>query len=216
MRGDTSRLDNFTDAAFAFALSLLVIGGGDLPSTGEELRSALADLPIFAIGFALLGMFWYGHVRWRNYRGPGGSLSVVLTFTLVFILLIYIRPLQAMAASFATFLGGSGTRFRGDLGEMFTIYGAGFSAMCLVMALLFWEAHHHARDEGARAGTKGETIIWLIMAGTGLVSVLLSQSRATAPLAPFVYATLPISIPLFSLRYRWAGRQARELGAEAT
>lgn len=210
MRGDTSRLDNFTDAAFAFALSLLVIGGSELPTTSEQLRSAMADLPLFAIGFALLGMFWHGHVRWRSYRGPCGGISVVLTFTLIFILLIYVRPLQAMAASFATFLGGSGTRFTGDLAEMFAIYGAGFAAMSLVMALLFWEAHRQVAEEEARAGTKGEVYLWLIKAATGLVSVLLSLNRSTAFYGPWAYATLPITIPLFTMTYRWRGKSGRE------
>jgi uncharacterized membrane protein len=211
MTTSTGRLDNFTDSAFAFALSLLVIGRGEIPTSDLELRAALADLPSFAIGFAILGMFWYGHVRWRAYRGEGGPLSVLLTFALVFLVLVYVQPLQAMSASFSTYLGGSGTRFEGDLTTMFAIYGAGFTGMAAVMAALFHDAGRQPdAGEQVRTGARGETIIWLILVATGLVSTLMSLVDATAPFGPFLYSTLPVTIGLFAWRYPWAGRPGPE------
>ena len=67
----TERLDNFTDAAFAFAISLLVIGGAGAPANFEALQAALGDVPAYAFGFAVIAMFWSGHVRWRALRGEG-------------------------------------------------------------------------------------------------------------------------------------------------
>lgn len=211
MNRAAGRLDNFTDAAFAFGLSLLVIGRGAIPTTDRELLSAMADLPAFAIGFAILGMFWHGHVRWRSYRGDGGFLSVALTFALVFLVLVYVQPLQAMSASLSTFLGGQGTRFRGDLATMFAIYGAGFSAMSGVMAALLWEAERQPETSDLiRTAARGEKFIWLILLATGLVSTLLSLNRSTAPLGPFVYPTLPLTVGLFVWRYSWEGRSRPE------
>ena len=46
----TERLDNFTDAAFAFAVSLLVIGGAQSPGDIDTLVAALGDIPAFAFG----------------------------------------------------------------------------------------------------------------------------------------------------------------------
>ncbi|HEY7809003.1 MAG TPA: hypothetical protein VIA98_01330 [Allosphingosinicella sp.] len=45
-----SRLDAFVDAAFAFALTLLVIGGGATPGTYGELERAVANPPAAAAG----------------------------------------------------------------------------------------------------------------------------------------------------------------------
>ena len=104
----TSRLDNFTDAAFAFAVTLLVIGGSEAPTSVAMLNAALAEVPAFAIGFAIIAMFWFAHVRWRHFRGEGDWLSAMLTVLLVFLVLIYIQPLRAMARSLSSFLGGSG------------------------------------------------------------------------------------------------------------
>lgn len=42
---DSQRLDAFTHAAFAFAVSLLVIGGARAPEDVETLLIALGDIP---------------------------------------------------------------------------------------------------------------------------------------------------------------------------
>jgi uncharacterized membrane protein len=217
MTTSAGRLDNFTDAAFAFALSLLVIGRGAIPKTDTELLTAMADLPAFAIGFAILGMFWHGHVRWRAYRREGGTLSVGLTFALVFLVLVYVQPLQAMSASLSTYLGGQGTRFRGDLATMFAIYGAGFSGMAAVMAALLHDAERQPEASAiVRHGARGEKIIWLILVATGLVSTLLSLNDSTAPFGPFAYPTLPLTVGVFAWRYRWRAHEAPEEEAQAT
>jgi hypothetical protein len=202
----TSRLDNFTDAAFAFALTLLVIGGSDPPTSTAMLAAAVAEVPAFAIGFAIIAMFWFAHVRWRTYRGDGDWLSALLSVLLVFLVLIYIQPLRAMARAFSTFLGGSGTPFAGDIGDLFFIYGAGFVAMAATMAGLFLEARRNPAFDGIhRAAVRGEVMIWLILIVTGLVSIVMTRFEAIEDFAPLVYATLPITIGLFTWRYRWEG-----------
>ena len=200
----TSRLDNFTDAAFAFAVTLLVIGGSDPPTSVAMLSAAVAEVPAFAIGFALIAMFWFAHVRWRRYRGDGNWLSSLLTVLLVFLVLIYVQPLRAMARSFSTFLGGSGTPFSGDVGDLFLIYGAGCVAMSATIWALFVEAgRSDALAPELRAPVRGESWIWLILTLTGLVSILLSLFEATEEIAPLAYSTLPVTIGLFVWRYRW-------------
>jgi uncharacterized membrane protein len=208
----SGRLDNFTDAAFAFALTLLVIGGSAAPTNYEMLADAVAEVPAFAIGFAIIAMFWISHVRWRSLRGDGDWLSVLLTVLLVFLVLIYVQPLRAMARSFSTFLGGSGTPFEGDVGDLFLIYGAGFVAMAAATAALFFEARRNpALDAEKRAVARGEGSIWLILVATGLVSIAMAAVEATENFAPLAYLTLPVSIGLFTWLYDWdAGKPAAE------
>jgi uncharacterized membrane protein len=206
----TSRLDAFTDAAFAFAVTLLVIGGSEPPTSVAMLMAAMAEVPAFAIGFAVIAMFWTAHVRWRHCRGDGGWLSILLTVLLIFLVLIYVQPLRAMARSLSTFLGGSGTPFQGSVGDLFFVYGLGFVAMAAIIGALFFEAQRSPEiDPEMRVSVRGETMIWVILVATGLVSILLTFFRATANFAPMVYATLPISIGLFTWRYDWGGRRSR-------
>jgi hypothetical protein len=193
----TNRLDHFTDAAFAFAVTLLVIGGSEAPTSYAMLSAAVAEVPAFAIGFAIIAMFWFAHVRWRAVRGEGDWLSALLTVLLVFLVLIYVQPLRAMARSFSSFLGGGGTPFAGDVGDLFLVCGAGFVAMAGATAALFREAR---RNQGPspnyRRAARGEMPIWPILTATGLVPILLSAFEATESVAPLAYATLPVSIGL--------------------
>lgn len=198
----TARLDAFTDAAFAFAVTLLVVGGAAPGNGYQALIGAMGSVPAFAIGFAIIGMFWWAHVRWRGFRGDGDWLSVVLTFVLVFVVLVYVHPLRAMSVSFADFLLGRGNGLGGDLGTVFTLYGAGFVSMSLVMLALFAEAGRNPDlDARHRRALSGERVIWAILVVTGLVSVTLALDQATERLAPLVYSSLPLTVGLFSWRF---------------
>lgn len=203
----TSRLDNFTDAAFAFAVSLLVIGGAGAPVNFNQLTGALGDIPAFAFGFAVVAMFWAGHVRWRRLRGDGDALSMLLTLLLIFLTLIYIQPLRGMAAAVGLWFTGRGGGFGGSLTGLFAVYGTGFVAMALTMAALFRDI---ARKPGLSAQdrivARGEKIIWLILAITGIASILVSTT-SYGKWAAMLYATLPVSIGLFLWRFDWTVRE---------
>lgn len=199
----TQRLDNFTDAAFAFAVSLLVIGGAGAPASFDQLVGALGDIPAFAFGFAVVAMFWAGHVRWRRLRGDGDLLSTFLTLLLIFLTLIYIQPLRGMAAAVGLWFTGQGGGFGGSVAGLFAVYGTGFVAMSLTMVALFSDAMRKpglAPEE--RINARGERMIWLILTATGLASILVSMTRYGV-WAAMLYATLPISVGLFLWRFNW-------------
>ena len=49
LRGaEMSRLETFADAAFAFALTLLVISIDEIPASFPEFSAALRNVPVFA------------------------------------------------------------------------------------------------------------------------------------------------------------------------
>jgi uncharacterized membrane protein len=203
----TSRLDNFTDAAFAFAVSLMVIGGAGAPENFNALIGALGDLPAFAFGFAVMALFWMSHVRWRQIRGEGDWLSTLLTIVLIFLTLVYVQPLRAMASATGLWFTGHGRMFGGSLAGLFAVYGTGFVAMSLTMVALWSEP---LRDAGltqeGRANAKGERGIWLILAVTGLASIAMSMT-AYGKWAAMLYATLPVTIGLFVWRHDWEGKR---------
>lgn len=202
------RLDNFTDAAFAFAVTLLIIGGGSNLGDSAALVTALGDLPAFAFGFAIITMFWIAHVRWRAMRGEGDWIGVTLSLLLVFLILIYVQPLRAMAAATSQWFTGQGGGFGGDLSTLFTIYGTGFVAMSATTAALFADALRGDLDRQQRAYARGDRAIWLILAVTGLASIAISFTRYGA-LAAMVYATLPFTIGLYAARHDWTGARTR-------
>lgn len=203
---ETSRTDNFTDAAFAFAVTLMVVGAGGSGVDGGTLESAVAAIPSFIIGFAIMAMFWWSHVRWRRLRGAGDWRSLLLTLLLIFTVLSYVVPLRAMATSFAAFLSGNLDGFRGSIGRLFTVYGVGFAAMSALTALLFRDVLRRADlTLPERREAIGQSWIWTILAGTGVASTGLALVSALSQFAPLLYVTLPISIGIFAWRFDWTG-----------
>lgn len=205
-----ARIDAFTDAAFAFAVTLLVIGGGDAPASFDALRQAVWDIPAFAVGFALIGMFWHAHLRWRRLCGSGDAASVLLTFSLVFLVLVYVYPLRIMAGSMVDYFRGQPSGLGGaDLAGLFTLYGLGFAAMSAAVLGLFANGLRQLAGAGpTRSAVTGECVIWSLLCGSGLVSAALAQFRATAPFSPWVYSLLPVVIGLFAARHDWTGERA--------
>jgi uncharacterized membrane protein len=61
-RREVSRVEGFSDAMFAFAITLLVVSL-EVPKTFHELITAMRGFLSFAICFALLFQVW-----WRHYR----------------------------------------------------------------------------------------------------------------------------------------------------
>ena len=209
MGDSTARLDAFTDAAFAFAVSLLVIGGARAPDDIDTLIAALGDIPAFAFGFAIMAMFWLGHVRWRRVRGGEADwVATLLTLVLIFLTLIYVQPLRAMAAATGLWFTGQGVGFRGSVADLFAVYGTGFVLMSLTMAALWQEAlRSRALAPHQRAEVLGERGIWLILGATGIASILVSLTRF-GEWAAMLYVTLPVTIGLFVWRYDWTGEGA--------
>jgi uncharacterized membrane protein len=53
-----TRVDAFVDAAFAFAVTLLVVSIGRVPTTVAELQLALRGVPAFAASFFVIARLW--------------------------------------------------------------------------------------------------------------------------------------------------------------
>lgn len=213
LRGlQTTRIETFTDAAFAFALTLLVVSL-DVPTSYPELINALRGIPAFALSAALLIMFWAAHHTWSRRFGLDDVPTILLSSLLVFTVLIYVYPLrfmfQALTAWIGTLVGVDLTAqeitFRlGDLKGLFVVYGLGFTAMCGAIVLLnlhAWRLREALElDPSERRKTKDEIAAWIIVGGAGLLSALLAAvlPAAWTPLAGWTYALLAIVMPLFS------------------
>jgi len=62
LRGiEMTRLETFIDAAFAFAISMLVIVAQQIPDDIASLLAAFKNVPTFVCSIAVLSIFWRGH-----------------------------------------------------------------------------------------------------------------------------------------------------------
>lgn len=225
LRGtEMTRLETFTDAAFAFAMTLLVISVGSVPSTYDELMAALPALPVFAASFAILMLFWYGHWQWSRRFGLEDLPSILLSLALVFTVLSYVYPLKFMWALFTHWLsdgalaGGAPLETAGQVDTVFVIYGAGFALMALLLVGL--NAHaYRLRDELdldplERLDTRSEIVSWLLTAAVGALSVVVALLELGAPgSAGWVYMLMPILLPMWGVLH--GRRRARLEAADA-
>ena len=64
-----TRLETFSDAAFAFAVTMLVVSVGSIPRDYAGLMQALKGVPAFAASFAAIMSVWGGHRKWSRRYG---------------------------------------------------------------------------------------------------------------------------------------------------
>lgn len=202
------RLDAFVDAAFAFAVTLLVAGGGDPPASLDDMRTMLLSAPSYAAAFALTVMFWLSYRDLGRLWPLRDGLSTALSLGLVFVVLLYVFPLRLMMESALHALSG-GILPGGDLVEgstdlrfLYAAYGGGGMILSLLFASLY---RHHLKQgaAGPRQALSARIWIqnWLILSGVSLVSVViaLAAPEAVAEWAPgFTYMSVPVLIGVTS------------------
>src|SRR6266536_5396112 len=88
-RREVSRVEGFSDAVFAFAVTLLVVSL-EVPHTFEELMDAMRGFPAFALCFAMLSQVWFHHYRYFRRYGLQDTFTVVLNGVLLFVVLFYV------------------------------------------------------------------------------------------------------------------------------
>lgn len=215
LRGlNMTRLETFADAAFAFAVTMLVISIDTIPGNFPELVEALKGVPAFAASFASIMLLWAGHNRWSRRYGLEDGLTTLLTLCLIFIMLVFLYPLKLVFSSLFAWLSGGWmpSQFAinsvGELASLFIVYGIGFFAISAVIMLLYLRALKIADllglDKMEVLRTREEIGAWSIMCGTGILSALFAwlMPGDGRVFAGFVYFILPVTMPWLAIRYQ--------------
>lgn len=206
-QGDAAkRLDAFVDAAFAFAVTLLIIAGAEPLTSFADLGRALSHVPAFAAGFALVTMFWASHRGFGRLTAERGGAIGLISLAIVFTVLVYVFPLRLLTETGIGWASGGrlpGSELIGsleDLRGIFVAYGIGFAFLSLLFVLLNQAGRPHAHDAAARAALGAARDVWIICVAAGLASAGLAASPALAraPWAPgFAYWLIPAGIGLY-------------------
>jgi len=218
LRGlDMTRLETFIDAAFAFAITMLVIAGSQVPDDIDTLLRAFRNVPTFICCIAVLGIYWRGHWLWSRRYGLEDGVSILISWTLIVTILIFIYPLKAIFGAMWHFLsnGQVGQRFSLHTTEtqarmIFAIYALGLigiSAEILLLNLRAWQLREPLRlNARERLMTRGELTGWSIPVTVGIVSLVLSFVLPIEQIAwcGWVYFLMAIMLRVHGF---WRGRQ---------
>jgi uncharacterized membrane protein len=171
-RHEITRLEAFSDAAFAFALTLLVVSL-NVPRSYDQLIALMMGFPSFACCFAVLVWIWHEHNLFFRRYGLHDGWTVFLNGMLLFVVLFYIYPLKFMFDSMFAQIAPSAypglVRMTfSELWRASAIYGLGFVVLFVMFALLY---RHAYRKRGELKLTPLELFDVQMYAGHHLVSV---------------------------------------------
>ena len=223
---EISRIEGFSDAVFAFAITLLVVSL-EVPKTFQELYDTMRGFLSFAISFALLFQLWHSQYTFFRRYGLQDGMTILLNSMLLFMVLFYVYPLKFLFNMLVIQFSGGSLLVKGHDGQMeemltdaqaptlMVIYGLGVFAVFAFLALMHW---HALRKREELELSKLElfdtrTSVWShgYSASVGVTSVLIAKSGFTGAAfhSGMLYAfAMPIGHTLLGML---RGRKKRRL-----
>ena len=186
--GEIARIEGFSDAVFAFAVTLLVVSL-EVPETFTELWEKMHGFVAFMICFALLFLVWHDqYIFFRRY-GLQDGVTNWLNGALLFVVLFFVYPLKFLFSFlFKAFTGGDlqvhlpDGRVEpiiefGQMPQLMIIYALGYIAVGLIFVLLYRRAHHKRVElelnDGEMLETRASIQSHALNIGIGLLSLLI-------------------------------------------
>ena len=203
MRGMAmTRIEVFTDAAFAFAVTMLVISIDQIPRSIPELVAISKYIPAFILSVGQMVFIWHNHSVWSRRFGLEDSKTVFLSVSLVITVLVYIYPLKMMFEGFFSWitLGYLPSQFDlqnyAELRLLFYYFATGFLVVCLLFIAMYRHALKLKNELRLSAGeiyhTQTNIRVRMAMASV-CVLALIVPGLVSDPWVPFtgtVYALI--------------------------
>ncbi len=220
---EVSRLEGFSDAVFAFALTLLVVSL-EVPKTFDDLLLAMRGFVAFSICFVTLVGIWYTHYSFFRRYGLVDNTTITLNAILLFVILFYVYPLKFLFSLLVNQFFGSLTTTLANgiivpiikqeqVHQLLIIYGLGYISVFLIFAVLYIHAY---RSGAALKLTQIELHITkqaiqrnFIYMGIGILSVGLAFVLPVYPgLSGFAYFLIS---PCITLHYVIMEKRRKQL-----
>jgi len=214
---EVTRLEGFTDAVFAFAVTLLIVAL-EVPHTFDGLLDVLRGFPAFVICFAILMTFWNAHYIFFRRYGLQNMFSRVLTMAIIVLVLFFVYPLKFLFTALTVMIFGFDMHDAPTLAgheevmQLYIIYGLGFAGVWGLYAWLYTHALRKRAELGLDAAeliltrsSLGACFVWV---GVCLLSILLALIFRSDSLPGLIYFLLG---PLQALNGWWFGRKLRAL-----
>lgn len=174
---EPSRIDNFTDAVFGIAVTLLVFNLAN-PNSFADLVTFTKTLPAFLISIAFVVLLWNEHLRFSEIYGMDHPGFLSLNTLFVALIVFYVYPLRFLTLFLTNFFFQTNITLtlNGDQVPFLMIYYGGIAAaLYFTLFLLYSSAHRQRRRIGLSPFEAFYTVRQrsrlIIMFGVPLVSI---------------------------------------------
>ena len=216
---EPSRLETFSDAIFAFAITLVILSI-EIPKSFTELFEMMKGTVSFAACFAALFAIWNNQNRFFRYYGLNDAVTVTLNGVLLFFVLVYVYPLKFL---FNLMIFDNTSVSDGKVTEMIdtiqipvlmTLYGAGYTIINLLFYLMHLNALKYKSElklnEIEQYETKTTAWIYLICTLIGLTAILLAwlMPLRYSGYSGFFYSSIGLA---YYVWYTYRGKRRKKI-----
>ena len=203
IRGENmTRIETFVDAAFAFALTMLIISVDEIPDSPKALLIASRDIPAFLASGLQIGLIWFNHSVWSRRFGLQDAPTVMLSLALVMLVLVFIYPLKLVFMGLFAWISGGylSPSLEGmdlnSLSDLFVYFATGLVCLAVILYLFYYNTLKNADALRLTAYERyfchTELKTQIILAVTAVVSGIMAKTLPGlwVTTAGFVYASL--------------------------
>ncbi len=218
------RIEAFSDAIFAFALTLTIISL-EVPSTFHQLAESMLGMVGFLICFVFIFTIWFHQYRYFRYFGLRDTKTLFLNAGLIFVLLFYVYPLKFLVSLITS---GNQVMEHGELVNRFEsvedtrslmiIYSAGLVAIYVMLFLMYKHAKSKSKEIHLSSieqyNLNTNLFEYGIMIAVGCISIVLAlviPSRLSG-LAGIIYSILG---PAYGMMFTWRRKKMLKLFTSA-
>lgn len=206
LRGkEPGRIENFSDAVFALAITLLLISTSP-PTNFEQIKRFTLELIPFTLCIVLIIVIWHEHYVFFSRYGLRNKRVIVLNTLFLVIVLFYVYPLKFLT-KLSLFLVAivfdvpwlmeslKGMIKGSNMGDLMIIYGVGAASIFFVLMFMYRYALRQADELGlseierfdTRASVRANLLMGCVPAISVLFAVIFNGVWYVGMVSGFIY-----------------------------